>query len=54
MRQKSLRRFWYAVMPVADLRHLPRSFRLLGEDIVRRRLLEMLTGQGEEDVRRGG
>ena len=33
-RQKVLRRFWYAVMPVARLQDGPQPFRLLGEDIV--------------------
>lgn len=33
-RQKTLRQFWYAVMPLADLADGPKPFRLLGEDIV--------------------
>jgi phenylpropionate dioxygenase-like ring-hydroxylating dioxygenase large terminal subunit len=33
-KQKVLRRFWYACMPVADLAEGPKPFRLLGEDIV--------------------
>ena len=33
-RQRVLRRFWYAVMPVADLADGPKPFRLMGEDIV--------------------
>jgi phenylpropionate dioxygenase-like ring-hydroxylating dioxygenase large terminal subunit len=33
-RQRALRRFWYAVMPVEMLRDGPRPFRLMGEDIV--------------------
>jgi phenylpropionate dioxygenase-like ring-hydroxylating dioxygenase large terminal subunit len=33
-KQKVLRRFWYAVMPLADLKDGPKSFRLLDEDIV--------------------
>jgi phenylpropionate dioxygenase-like ring-hydroxylating dioxygenase large terminal subunit len=33
-RQRVLRRFWYAIMPVASLRDGPKPFRLLGEDIV--------------------
>ena len=33
-RQRTLRRFWYAVMPLADLRDGPKPFRLMGEDIV--------------------
>lgn len=32
--QKTLRRFWYPVMPVADLSEGPKPFTLLGEDIV--------------------
>lgn len=32
--QKVLRRFWYAVMPMAKLEAGPQSFTLLGEDIV--------------------
>ena len=33
-KQKVLRRFWYAVMPLDDLAAGPKPFRLLGEDIV--------------------
>jgi len=33
-KQKVLRRFWYAVIPLRDLEPGPRPFRLLGEDIV--------------------
>ena len=33
-RQKVLRDFWYATMPVAALESGPKPFRLLGEDIV--------------------
>ena len=33
-KQKVLRRFWYAVMPLEDLATGPKPFRLLGEDIV--------------------
>jgi len=33
-KQPVLRRFWYAVMPVADLADGPKPFRLLGENIV--------------------
>jgi phenylpropionate dioxygenase-like ring-hydroxylating dioxygenase large terminal subunit len=33
-KQPVLRRFWYAVLPVAALRDGPQPFRLLGEDIV--------------------
>ena len=33
-KQKVLRRFWYAVMPLEDLAAGPKPFRLLGEDIV--------------------
>jgi phenylpropionate dioxygenase-like ring-hydroxylating dioxygenase large terminal subunit len=33
-RQTTLRRFWYAVMPVDHLRDGPKPFRLMGEDIV--------------------
>lgn len=33
-RQTVLRKFWYAVMPVAHLQDGPKPFRLLGEDIV--------------------
>ena len=33
-KQKVLRRFWYAVMPLDDLASGPKPFRLLGEDIV--------------------
>ena len=33
-KQKVLRRFWYAVVPLADLAEGPKPFRLLGEDIV--------------------
>jgi phenylpropionate dioxygenase-like ring-hydroxylating dioxygenase large terminal subunit len=33
-RQKTLRKFWYAVMPTAHLLDGPKPFRLLGEDIV--------------------
>ena len=33
-RQKVLRRFWYAVIPLGDLQSGPKPFRLLGEDIV--------------------
>ncbi|AXK81212.1 aromatic ring-hydroxylating dioxygenase subunit alpha [Pseudolabrys taiwanensis] len=32
--QKVLRRFWYAVIPVEDLKEGPKAFTLLGEDIV--------------------
>ena len=32
--QKVLRRFWYAVIPLEDLKDGPKPFRLLGEDIV--------------------
>jgi phenylpropionate dioxygenase-like ring-hydroxylating dioxygenase large terminal subunit len=33
-KQKVLRRFWYAVMPMEDLKARPQPFRLLGEEIV--------------------
>src|ERR1700737_2679397 len=33
-RQKILRRFWHAVMPLDHLQSGPKPFRLLGEDIV--------------------
>jgi phenylpropionate dioxygenase-like ring-hydroxylating dioxygenase large terminal subunit len=33
-KQKVLRRFWYAVIPLADLEDGPKPFRLLDEDIV--------------------
>ncbi len=33
-KQTVLRRFWYAVMPLADLADGPKPFRLMGEDIV--------------------
>lgn len=33
-RQKVLRRFWYATVPLADLSDGPKPFRLMGEDIV--------------------
>jgi phenylpropionate dioxygenase-like ring-hydroxylating dioxygenase large terminal subunit len=33
-KQKVLRRFWYAVVPLDDLADGPKPFRLLGEDIV--------------------
>ena len=33
-KQKVLRRFWYAVMPLEDLASGPKPFRLLGEEIV--------------------
>jgi len=33
-KQKVLRRFWYAVMPLSDLADGPKPFRLLDEDIV--------------------
>ncbi|WP_207458157.1 aromatic ring-hydroxylating dioxygenase subunit alpha [Azospirillum sp. SYSU D00513] len=33
-KQKTLRKFWYAVMPVHRLNDGPKPFRLLGEDIV--------------------
>ena len=33
-KQKVLRRFWYAVIPLDDLASGPKPFRLLGEDIV--------------------
>jgi len=33
-KQKVLRRFWYAVIPMDDLKSGPKPFRLLGEDIV--------------------
>jgi phenylpropionate dioxygenase-like ring-hydroxylating dioxygenase large terminal subunit len=33
-KQKTLRRFWYAVIPLHDLAAGPRPFRLLAEDIV--------------------
>src|ERR1700723_778789 len=33
-KQSTLRRFWYPVMPIADLAGGPRPFRLMGEDIV--------------------
>lgn len=32
--QRTLRKFWYAVMPLASLQEGPQPFRLLGEDIV--------------------
>ncbi len=33
-KQRTLRRFWHAVMPVAHLKDGPKPFRLMGEDIV--------------------
>ena len=33
-KQKVLRRFWYAVISLDDLKDGPKPFRLLGEDIV--------------------
>jgi phenylpropionate dioxygenase-like ring-hydroxylating dioxygenase large terminal subunit len=33
-KQRTLRRFWHATMPVAQLRTGPQPFRLMGEDIV--------------------
>uniref|UniRef100_UPI0035CB7077 Rieske 2Fe-2S domain-containing protein n=1 Tax=uncultured Caballeronia sp. TaxID=1827198 RepID=UPI0035CB7077 len=33
-RQKVLRRFWYAIMPVSDLDDGPKPFTLLGVSIV--------------------
>jgi phenylpropionate dioxygenase-like ring-hydroxylating dioxygenase large terminal subunit len=33
-KQKVLRRFWYAVLPMEDIADGPKPFRLLGEDIV--------------------
>jgi phenylpropionate dioxygenase-like ring-hydroxylating dioxygenase large terminal subunit len=33
-KQSTLRRFWYPVMPMADLAGGPRPFRLMGEDVV--------------------
>src|ERR1700689_2577922 len=33
-RQKTLRRFWYATMPVSHLTEGPKPFRLMNEDIV--------------------
>jgi phenylpropionate dioxygenase-like ring-hydroxylating dioxygenase large terminal subunit len=33
-KQKVLRRFWYAVIPMEDLKARPQPFRLLGEEIV--------------------
>lgn len=33
-KQKVLRRFWHAVVPIEQLRENPKPFRLLGEDIV--------------------
>ena len=33
-KQKTLRRFWYPIMPLASIEAGPKPFRLLGEDIV--------------------
>src|ERR1051325_12113467 len=32
--QKTLRKFWYCVMPLAELGEAPKPFKLLGENIV--------------------
>jgi hypothetical protein len=32
--QKTLRRFWYATMPIGHLAEGPKPFRLMNEDIV--------------------
>jgi phenylpropionate dioxygenase-like ring-hydroxylating dioxygenase large terminal subunit len=42
-RQKVLRRFWYAIMPMAQLDAGPQPFTLLGEPIV------LWTGAGPFD-----
>jgi len=47
-RQKVLRNFWYATLPIEKMKDGPKTFRLLGEEIV---LLSSEPGTGRSSRR---